>query len=72
MKGEHVEFENERPFDVPSGEARSLFLVIPDSLNRESILVWFWMDPRYKLSGMTTDVLEVETTFSFYLAVSAN
>jgi hypothetical protein len=51
--------EKNRASNVYSGKQESFFLVIPDSFNRESILVSFRMDPRYQPAGMTTGVFSV-------------
>jgi hypothetical protein len=54
-----LSFENGRPSAVHSDKSGSFFLVIPDSFNRESILVSFRMDPRYQPAGMTPGVFPV-------------
>jgi len=50
-----------------SHQAFIFFRVIPDIVNRESILVSFLMNPHYQQSGMT----EKETAFSFFSAFSS-
>jgi len=54
-----LHIENGKPSAVHSGKPGSLFLVIPDIVNRESILVSFRMDPRYQPAGMTSSVVSV-------------
>jgi hypothetical protein len=54
-----LSFEKERLSAVHSGKPGSLFLIIPDIFNRESIWVSFRMDPRYQPAGMTTGVFSV-------------
>ena len=58
------------PWSLPVN--RALFLVIPDILYRESILVWFRMDPRYQLAGMTTGMVSAEPTTQCHLTLSVN